>query len=174
MNSKYAIFVLLPLSAGCDLLPEHWFAYDDAELEIVVDDLAIIDAVVFTSPEAWPKKQYSDALRVGMTDAHVEVTFLGEVVDGALVDGVRDLNVYDSENVGVLDAWRDCVPDEACERTFRFGVACRVLDEGCQGLFSGDAFLSTQGLSPEDDRGGWLELQLVQLDAPQEGSEDGQ
>jgi hypothetical protein len=165
MSLRPALLAILTLSTGCDMLPEHWFAYDDAELEVLVDDVAIVDAVVYTSPDAWPKDLYSSAVRVGLDDAQVEVVFLGEVVDGVLVDEERDLNFYDDRNVGVLDAWRDCVPDQECERVFRFGVACLAREAVCQGHFEGDAFLSTVGLRPENDRGGWLELTFIQRDA---------
>ena len=165
----------IALTTGCEqgppgFLPEHWFVQDFAELPLAVEGRAHVDATVFTSPEAWPERMYSNALRVGMEG--VELSFLGEVVDGELVvEPDRELNIYSFDGVGVLDAWRDCTPDEACERTFRFEVVCPEGPGGsegeecvCEGVFDGDAFISTKGLKPERDRGGFLELHFERVD----------
>ncbi|NCG19225.1 MAG: hypothetical protein GWP91_09455 [Rhodobacterales bacterium] len=136
------------LSTGCN---ESWYGYADAELALDIEGFALVDARVVTPPEAWPRDLYGNALRVGMDDE--VVIFVGEVVDGVVLDEPRDVNDSWGDNVNLLDAWRDCRPNTDCDLTFRFEVSCAG-GEICEGRFSGDAFLSEERRPLQRERSG--------------------
>jgi hypothetical protein len=155
MYKLSSLLVGLAALTGC-APAEHWFSLDDNTLDVDTQ-FALVDATVTTTPEAFPRDLYGQALRLRMDDA--EVAFLGEVVNGVVLDEARDIDDHWGDNVNVLDAWSDCPPDEVCERTFRFEIS-RVGDLTDPGLVEADAFLSTFGLKPERFRGGSLVLDL--------------
>ena len=130
---------------------ESWYGYANAELALDIEGFTFVDARVVTPPEAWPRDLYSNALRVGMD--HEVVAFVGEVVDGKVLDEPRDINDSWGDNVNVLDAWRDCSPSTECDLTFRFEVSC-ASGEVCQGRFSGDAYLSEEHRPLQRERSG--------------------
>lgn len=134
------LFGLTLAALGLSGCAEHWYSDAQAELELDIDGETLVDVRLVTPAEGWPRKElYSNALRVGMDGQ--DVAFVGEVVDGVVRDELRDIDDHWGDNVNVLDAWRDCEVGAHCDRTFRFRVSCVDTDR-CDGLFSGDAFLS--------------------------------
>ncbi len=159
-----ALILLAVASATTGCTEEHWFSSDADAFELEVDGEAFVEARLTTTPEAWPRRLYGDALRVGMDGADVQ--FVGEVVEGEVVSEDREIDDHWGDNVNVLDAWDDCDRSQTCRRAFLFRVACADGAERCAGEFSGDSFLSTLGPLPERDRGGRMTLELVEQAIP--------
>ena len=158
--------VLLTTSLlGC---AEHWYAHDEATLDVTIEEVAYIDAQLLTPPTAWPDEDlYGSAVRVML--AGESVAFVGEVRDGEVLSTPHDIDDSWGDNVNILDAWDGCSPVALCQRTFRLQLACGGGRPSCQGTVEADAFLSIQ-LGPyqaeEEGHGLELELLLVEEDAP--------
>jgi hypothetical protein len=140
------------LLTGCQ---EHWYAHDSAELDLEVPAEGLdIDVRVELEPESWPEEVYGEAVRV---------SFLGDDVALSLLEeGYEELEP-EPQSLNILDPFRDCSDSAPCARSFRFAVRCLAAD-GCAGVFSADAFISTQALLEEGS--GPLTLTLSPVGVP--------
>jgi len=143
MSRSPVLSVLVLFLGGCG---EHWYSYDEAELDVDVAPVLQVDAHVSTPPGAWPQELYGDALRLTFAGEHV--AFVGSVEEGEVTASRWEIDDHWGDNVNVLDAWKGCDRAEDCERTFRFELTC--LDgEACSGVVSADAFLSIDVRPPQ-------------------------
>jgi hypothetical protein len=150
-----ALATIVACAGGCG---ETYYSSDDAwlGLDVPAGGLEQLLVRVVTEPEAYPEREYSNAVRLAYrrgrnaTDEVPEVT-LESVEDREVNEFVGGLNL--------LDAWDGCPRDATCDRTFVIAVGCESRDD-CRGGISADAYLSTQlggsGRAPD----GSLQLEL--------------
>ena len=139
---RVQLALLLVLVSGCG---EDWYASDELEMPFVGP--GVVAVRVTTTPEAWPDRLYSNAVRASFDGCDI-----------TLVDPNHEILQGGRHWVNVLDAWDACEPGTFCEATFEFAVDC---EQACEGTFFVDAYLSTQHV-PEPDRGGSVTLEWVE------------
>lgn len=155
MSRLLPLLLLLPAACG-----ERHIARERAWLELALEpgEEVLVEVIVQTAPEAWPRNLYSDAIRTGFDDGPNRQ--LSESIEAVVIDSPEGREILTFPGaLNVLDAWDDCDREQTCRRVIPLTLWCDQ-QRPCDGGLYAEAYLSTQDPFAREPPDGALQLQL--------------